>query len=178
MRIVRVLAVAVVLALLGLLVWDMAHHGSGGVAAKVDKGQTVTAPALKLPWLDGGQPFDLAAYRGKVVVLNFWASWCVDCKLETKTLHAAAAHWQGKDVVLVGVDSTDLKSAARGYMARYAVNYPIVHDDDGSAGRSWGVTGFPETFIIDKVGKVIPPHVNGPIPAATLNAAITRALRS
>jgi cytochrome c biogenesis protein CcmG/thiol:disulfide interchange protein DsbE len=178
MRIVRVLAVAVVVALLGLLVWDMTHRGPGGIASKVDKGQTVPAPALELPWLDGGHPFSLAAYRGKVVVLNFWASWCVDCKLEAKTLHDAAARWSGKGVVLIGVDGTDLQSAARGYMARYAVNYPVVHDDDGSAGRSWGVTGFPETFIVDKAGRVIPPHVNGPIPPGTLNAAIKRALRS
>ncbi len=63
-------------------------------------------------------------------------------------------------------------------MARYAVNYPVVHDGDGSAGRSWGVTGFPETFIVDKTGHVIPPHVNGPIPPGTLNAAIKQALRS
>lgn len=178
MRIIRVLAVAVVLALLGLLVWDMTHHGSGGVAAKVDKGQTVAAPALELPRLGGGQPFDLAAYRGKVVVLNFWASWCVDCKLEAKTLHDAAARWKGQGVALIGVDGTDLNSAARSYMTRYDVNYPVVRDHSGSAQRSWGVTGFPETFIIDKTGHVIPPHVNGPIPAGTLTAAIKQALRS
>ncbi|HEY5293986.1 MAG TPA: TlpA disulfide reductase family protein [Gaiellaceae bacterium] len=178
MRIVRVLAVAVVLALLGLLVWDMAHRGPGGIAAKVDKGQTVAAPALTLPRLGGGQAFNLAAYRGKVVVLNFWASWCVDCKLEAKTLHDAAARWNGKDVVVIGVDGTDLNSAAQSYMARYDVNYPVVRDHSGSAQSSWGVTGFPETFIIDKTGKVIPPHVNGPIPAGTLSAAIKQALRS
>jgi cytochrome c biogenesis protein CcmG/thiol:disulfide interchange protein DsbE len=178
MRIIRVLAVAVVLALLGLLVWDMTHRGPGGIAAKVDKGQTVAAPALTLPRLGGGRPFDLAAYRGKVVVLNFWASWCVDCKLEAKTLHDAAARWSGKGVVLIGVDGTDLSSAARSYMTHYDVNYPVVRDNDGSKGRSWGVTGFPETFIVDKTGQVIPPHVNGPIPAATLNSAIEHALRS
>ena len=55
--------------------------------------------------------FDLAAYRGKVVVLNFWASWCVDCKLEAKTLHDAAAKW-GSKVVFVGVDGSDLSGAA------------------------------------------------------------------
>jgi cytochrome c biogenesis protein CcmG, thiol:disulfide interchange protein DsbE len=178
MRIVRVLAVAVVLALLGLLVWDFAHRGPGGIASKVDRGETVAAPSLRLPRFAGGAPFDLAAYRGKVVVLNFWASWCVDCKLEAKTLRDAAARWKGKDVVLIGVDGTDLSSAARRYMSRYEVNYPVVRDADGSQGRHWGVTAFPETFFVDRTGRVIPPHVNGPIPAATLNATIRQALRS
>ncbi|MGH3001682.1 MAG: TlpA family protein disulfide reductase [Gaiellaceae bacterium] len=178
MKIVRVLAVAVVLALLGLLVWDFAHKGSGGVAAKVDKGQTVAAPALRLPRFAGGKQFDLAAYRGKVVVLNFWASWCVDCKLEAKTLREAAARWRGKGVVVVGVDTKDLKFAAKSYLSRYDVNYPIVRDVDGSQGNRWGVTGYPETFFVDPSGNVIPPHVNGPIPASMLNSSIRQALRS
>ena len=92
MRAVRAAAAAAVLALLGLLVWDVSHSGHGGVAAKVDKGHTVQAPKTSLPFFGGRSgTFDLAAYRGKVVVLNFWASWCVDCKLEAKTLHDAAA---------------------------------------------------------------------------------------
>ena len=176
MRVVRVAAVAVVVGLLALLVWDVAHQGDKGIAGKVDNGKTVAAPELRLPMLGAGT-FDLASYRGKVVVLNFWASWCVECKAEAKTLHDAAARWRGKAVV-IGVDTKDLSFAAKRYMARYGVNYAVVRDVDGSQGDRWGVTGYPETFIVDRTGKVIPPHVNGPIPAATLNAAIRQALRS
>ena len=116
MRVVRAAAALTVLALLGLLVWDVAHSGHGGVAAKVDKGHTVAAPKTTMPFFGSRNgTFDLAAYRGKVVVLNFWASWCVDCKLEAKTLHDAAAKW-GSNVVFVGVDGSDLTGAAAKYM--------------------------------------------------------------
>jgi cytochrome c biogenesis protein CcmG/thiol:disulfide interchange protein DsbE len=176
MRAVRAAAAGVVLALLGLLVWDMAHGSSGGVAAKVDRGHAVAAPKTTLPFFTRPGTFDLAAYRGKVVVLNFWASWCVDCKLEAKTLHDAAAN-AGKDVVFIGVDGTDLGSAARSYMKRYAINYPVVRDVSGSAKSAWGVTGFPETFFIDRQGRVTR-HVIGPVPAGDLKTYIRTELRS
>jgi cytochrome c biogenesis protein CcmG/thiol:disulfide interchange protein DsbE len=177
MRLVRAAAVAVVLALLGLLVWDVSHSGNGGVAAKVDKGQTVAAPTTRLPYLGKDGTFDLASFRGKVVVVNFWASWCVGCKLEAKTLHDAVDRWKN-DVVFVGVDGSDLRGSARSYMRRYAVNYDVVRDIDASAKGTWGVTAFPETFVIDKQGRVIPPHVDGPVPAKVLNSAIRTALAS
>ena len=177
MRLVRAAAAAVVLALLALLVWDVSHSGHGGVAAKVDKGHAVRAPKTALPFFGRRGTFDLAAYRGKVVVVNFWASWCVDCKLEAKTLHDAAAKW-GNKVVFVGVDTKDFASAARSYMQRYDVNYHVVRDVNGSAGDTWGVTGYPETFFVDRQGRVIPPHVNGPIPVSELERTIRRALRS
>jgi len=177
MRAARAAAAVVVLALLGLLVWDVTHSGKGGVAAKVDRWHVVAAPKTTLPWFGRCGSFDLAAYRGKVVVLNFWASLCVYCKLEAKTLREAAAKWGGK-VVFVGVDGSDLTSAARSYINRYGVNYPVVRDIGGHAQSVWGVTGFPETFFVDRRGRVVPPHVNGPIPATDLNAAIRRALTS
>ena len=164
MRVLRAAAVAGVCALLGLLVWDMAHGSRGGIAAKVDKGEQVSAPNVQVPFFSGGT-FDLGAYRGKVVVLNFWASWCVDCKLEAKTLHDAAERWKGKDVVFVGVDTKDFRFAASQYMKRYAVDYPVVRDVDGTLTDRFGVTGYPETFFVDRQGKVIPPHVVGPIVA-------------
>ena len=79
---------------------------------------------------------------------------------------------------MIGVDTKDLSSAARSYMSRYGVNYRVVRDVDGSESDRWGVTGYPETFFVDRSGNVIPPHVNGPIPAGRLNAAIREALRS
>src|SRR5690242_8752602 len=109
MRPLRAVAVVAVAALLALLVWDVAHQQNKGIAAKVDRGQTVAAPALSLPRIGGGPKLDLAAYRGKVVVVNFWASWCVECKLEATTLRNAAARWRGRAVV-IGVDTKDLSS--------------------------------------------------------------------
>ncbi len=177
MRALRVVASVVVVALLGLLVWDMAHQSGGGIAAKVDKGETVAAPSLRLPRLGGSAgDLDLAAYRGKVVVVNFWASWCVDCKLEAGALATAEKRWRGRDVVFVGIDGQDLGSAALRYMHKYTVDYPVARDGDGSVGRRWGVTGFPETFFVDPSGRVLPPHITGPISTAVLNSAIRHAL--
>ncbi|HZU20281.1 MAG TPA: TlpA disulfide reductase family protein [Gaiellaceae bacterium] len=178
MRPLRVAAVAVVLGLLGLLVWDVAHQARSTVAKEVDAGKVVPAPPTRLQWFGGGT-FDLAAYHGKVVVLNFWASWCPDCKLEAKALHDAAAAWRSNPrVVFVGVDGQDLKSSAEAYMRRYAVDYPVVQDASGAAYDRWGVTGFPETFFVRPDGRVEPPHVTGPITRARIDAAIREALAS
>jgi cytochrome c biogenesis protein CcmG/thiol:disulfide interchange protein DsbE len=176
MRAVRAAAAAVVLGLLALLVWDMAHGSGGGVASKVDHGHVVAAPDLSLPYFERPGAFDLASYRGKVVVLNFWASWCVDCKLEAKTLHDAAAQ-AGKDVVFVGVDGPDLSSAARAYMARYEMNYPVVRDIGKKAQDTWGVTAFPETFFIDRSGHVTR-HWNGPMTPAQVKDWVHQELQS
>lgn len=179
MRAVRAVSVAAVLALLGLLVWDVAHSSGDGIAGKVDKGQTVPAPALTLPRLGDGGAFDLAAYRGKVVVVNFWASWCPDCKVEARTLADGATRWAGNSkVAFVGIDTRDLGSAAKRWLAHYKVDYTIARDGSGSESDRWGVTGYPETFFVDPSGKVVPPHVVGPITTSQLNGAIRAALRS
>jgi cytochrome c biogenesis protein CcmG/thiol:disulfide interchange protein DsbE len=175
---VRTVSVAVVLALLGLLIWNVAHNSGGGIAAKVDRGDTVTAPPLTLPTFAPSQDLSLASYRGKVVVVNFWASWCVDCKLEAHALATARKQWSGKNVVFLGVDAQDLGSAAQKYMRHYGVNYPVVRDISGNAVRTWGVTGFPETFFVTPSGQVVPPHYAGPVTVADLSSAIKQALTS
>src|SRR5207253_2249873 len=106
-------AVAVVVGLLGLLVWDLAHQSGGNIARKVDAGKIVPAPPFTRPRIDTTGTLSLASLRGKVVVLNFWQSYCQPCTREARTLVAASQRWSGKDVVFVGVDELDFKSAAR-----------------------------------------------------------------
>ena len=181
MRVARAAAAAVVLALLGLLVWDVTHSGKGGVASKVDRGHVVAAPSTSLPYFGSRTgTFDLAAYRGKVVVLNFWASWCVDCKLEAKTLRDAAAKWGGK-VVFVGVDGSDLTSAARRYMQRYDVTYRVVRDVGGSAQSAWLTCRSPIRRIKPANGRTVPlkihrPSKNNPIRSIKAELTINREL--
>ncbi len=181
MRLLRALAAAAVVALLGLLVWDVVHSHGPGVAQAVDKGRTIPAPRLDLPRLDAPGRLSLAALRGKVVVVNFWQSSCVPCKQEARTLEAAATSWRARThgkVVFLGVDALDLTSTGRAYLRRYGVTYPNVRDGDGTTYPGWGVTGTPETFFIDAHGRAVPPHIVGPASRQQLDSAIGRALAS
>jgi cytochrome c biogenesis protein CcmG/thiol:disulfide interchange protein DsbE len=176
MRAVRILAAGVVVALLALLVWDVAHSHGGKVAREVDQGQIVRAPAFSLPQVTGAGKLSLASLRGKVVVLNFWASDCVPCKTEQAKLNAAAARWEDKGVVFLGIDEIDLRGPARAYIKHYRVNYRSVADGDGAIAGKYGVTGTPETFFIDRRGRVVPPHIVAPPQGDALEAGIRRAL--
>ena len=174
-RALHIAAVAAVLALLGLLVWDVAHGSGNSVAQNVDKGRIVRAPRLSLPRIDASGSLSLASLRGKVVVVNFWESYCVPCKQEARTLAAVERSWRDKGVVFVGVDAFDLVGAARSYLHRYGVGYANVHDGVGSTFGRWGVTGVPETFFVDRRGRVVPPHITGPATRETLDEGIRRA---
>ena len=180
MRALRAVAVVSVLALLGLLVWDLAHQNGPGVAVKIDKGKIVPAPKLDLPLLSGSGRLTLASLRGKVVVINFWQSSCYPCKLEARDLAAASRTWNGKrsDVVFLGVNAQDLKGPARAYLRRYGVGYTNVRDALGSTWPNWGVTGVPETFFVDRRGRVVPPHITGQASRAQIDHGIRRALKS
>jgi len=178
MRALRAFAVAAVLSLLGLLVWDLAHQSGPGVATKVDQGKAVPAPVLELPRLNGEGRLSLASLRGKVVVVNFWQSTCYPCKLEARDVAAASRDWASKGVVFLGVDAQDLKSAGRAYLEHYNVTYPNVRDAIGKTWTAWGVSGVPETFFIDKRGRVVPPHITGQASREKIDEGIRRALRS
>jgi cytochrome c biogenesis protein CcmG/thiol:disulfide interchange protein DsbE len=178
MRALRAVAVASVLALLGLLVWGLVHQNGPGIAGSVEKGKAVPAPVLDLPRLNGPGNLSLASLRGEVVVVNFWQSSCYPCKLEARDVASASRRWAGKGVVFLGVDAQDLKSAARAYMKRYGVTYPNVRDAIGKTWPKWGVTGVPETFFIDRRGRVVPPHITGQASRKKLDEGIQRALQS
>lgn len=178
MRALRVAAVAAVLSLLGLLVWDVAHSHGGKVAREVDKGRIVPAPAFSMARVEGGAKVSLASLRGKVVVINFWASDCVPCKQEQAMLNAASKHWAGKGVVFLGIDEVDLHGPAKAYLRRYHVAYPSVYDGVGTLAGAFGVTGTPETFFIDRRGRVVPPHIIARTERADVDAGIERALRA
>lgn len=173
-RLPQAVAVAVVLALLGVLVWDVAHSSGGKIAKSVDEGKPIPAHPFTRPRVDTEGTLSLASLRGKVVVLNFWQSYCAPCSREAPTIVAAAERWAGKGVVFVGVDEQDLRGPARAFMKRYRMNYPIVSDDGPLVGH-YGVTGYPETFFIDRHGRVVPPHIVGPATREGLDEAIRHA---
>ncbi|HZO97045.1 MAG TPA: TlpA disulfide reductase family protein [Gaiellaceae bacterium] len=174
-RAVQAVAAAAVLALLGLLVWDVVHGGGGKVAREVDKGEIVQAPLFTRKRVDTTGSLSLVSLRGKVVVLNFWQSYCAPCTREARTLADTAERWKDRGVVFLGVDEQDLRGPALKFMRRFDIRYPIVADDLSLTGH-YGVTGYPETFFIDRRGRVIPPHIVGPATRETLEQGIRRAL--
>ena len=160
-------AIAAVAGLLALLVWKLAHQPSPPRGA---------APGFTLKRLVGEGELELASLRGKVVVINFWASWCVPCKEEAPRLEAAARRWAARDVVVLGIDSQDFSGDARRFARRYGLTYPLVHDGPGKVRSRYGVTGFPETFFVAPDGRIVGDHIQGPVSDEQLDANIRAAL--
>jgi cytochrome c biogenesis protein CcmG/thiol:disulfide interchange protein DsbE len=170
----QVLAVSAVMALLGVLVWQVAHDQASDLPSKMKAGETVIAPPFTKPRIDAEGTLSLASLRGKVVVLNFWQSYCPPCENEAPYLVAAEKQWRGKDVVFLGVDVQDLRGEARAFMERFGITYPNVADRDGNLYGRYGVVGFPETFFIDAKGRAVA-QVIGEISQQELNAGIREA---
>jgi cytochrome c biogenesis protein CcmG/thiol:disulfide interchange protein DsbE len=142
------IAVLAVLAVVGLLTFGLLSKGSSGVAL----GEP--APTSPLPRLEGGGERSLSDYRGKWVLVNFWASWCVPCKEEAPALEEFQQRHRGNDFTVLGIDSRDLSGDGRDFVGRYGLSYPQLRDGNGDAAHAYGTTGVPENFLIDPRGKV------------------------
>ena len=140
-----VLAVA---ALVGLLVFCLVNKGSSGL----EIGEAV--PESPLPRLEGGGSESLADYRGRWVLVNFWASWCEPCKEEAPALERFQREHGGPKFTVLGIDSRDLSSDGQGFVREYGLSYPQLRDGDGDAAKDYGTTGVPENFLVDPQGKV------------------------
>jgi cytochrome c biogenesis protein CcmG, thiol:disulfide interchange protein DsbE len=164
----QALAVALVAGLLALLIWKVAQGSQK--EARVGK----VAPDFTLGRLDGPGTLQLSSLRGKVVVVNFWASWCHPCREEAPALEAAAKQF-GDKAVVVGVDVRDSSVAARSFLRKYELTYPAVHDNRDVTWPKYGLTGLPETFFLDRRGRVVQ-HVISQVSAANIRAGILDAL--
>ena len=172
----QALSVALVAGLLALLVWKVAHQvGTHTVASEVQKGKRPQAPAFSLPTLDGGS-LASSSLVGKPQVLNFWASWCIPCREESKLLEAASHRYAGR-VAFVGVDHQDFRGDARAFARKYGLTYPTVIDRGDTLYTKYGLTGVPETFCAAGSGAVVA-HVPGAVTADTLEQCIQDALSS
>ena len=172
----QALAVALVLGLLALLIWKLVNDNGGGVASKIDHGKVVPAPNFTLSRLDRQGRLQLESLRGKAVVLNFWASWCRPCNNEAPALQHAWKQHVGR-VVVLGVDVNDFSGEARRFLRQHGVTYPIVHDNGNVTTPKYGLTGLPETFFVDRRGRVVG-HVAGQVSTTDLRDGIEEALRA
>ena len=173
----QAVAIAVIASMVALLGWRVVTRDRAqGIADAIAAGKKPAAPDFDLPLLDGTGRVVLSSLRGKAVVLNFWASWCVPCKEEAPRLEAAWEKWRDRDVVFVGVDAQDFSGDAKRFAARYRLTYPIVHDGSGSTLGRFGVSGFPETWFVDREGRLVGERIQGPVSAQQLEDNIGLAL--
>jgi cytochrome c biogenesis protein CcmG/thiol:disulfide interchange protein DsbE len=173
-------AVGLVVLLLALLVWKLVDHNGGALAASAAKGEHPKAPDFTLERLNGSGSLQLSRLRGKAVAVNFWASWCAPCKEEAPVLEQTWNDFRRRGLVVVGVDAQDLRPDARTFARRYGLTYPIVYDGPGASLGRYGVTGFPETYVIDRRGRVVQAFVGSVSSAeqqAGLKEAVEEALR-
>lgn len=109
-------------------------------------------PPLRLDDLDG-RPLDLAAWRGKVVLINFWASWCEPCRAEMPSLGQLARRREVDGLAVVAVNFKESALTVRRFLERTPLAFPIMLDRDGTAARDWQVRIFPSTMLIDRNGR-------------------------
>jgi len=147
-------AIALLVALVALFAQSVLQ-GSATVAAELGDGKRPQAPNFTLPRLSGTGDVSLQSFRGKVVLLNFWASWCAPCREEAALFDQIQSQYGPRGIVVVGVDSQDFANSARSFARQYHVNYTLVRDSSNDVTNRWGVSsGFPVTFVINRQGAV------------------------
>ena len=172
-------AIGLVALLFILLAWSLLHDEGGDLAKQANRGDLPVAPDFTLERLDRDGTLQLASLRGKVVVLNTWASWCGPCKEEAPFLEQVWRSNRVRGVVVLGLDAKDFRADARRFADRYGLTFPLVYDGPGDVIDGYGVTGFPETFVIDREGRVVRAFVgavDGAEDRAELRTAIEGAL--
>jgi cytochrome c biogenesis protein CcmG/thiol:disulfide interchange protein DsbE len=189
----RTLAATLLAALLALLIYGLTTPSPNlTIDDSLSRGRPAKAPAFRLELLQAGalgsalapkltgifqrRSIALGKLRGTPVVLNFWASWCVPCQEEAPTLELT---WQERarpsGVLFLGLDTQDVTSDARTFMRQYAIDYPNISDPGEDVLRSYGPTKLPQTFFIDRAGRVVG-HLFGGGSAHQLVAGITAAV--
>ena len=151
----QVLALACVAGLLALLVWKLSHQEHAPSVGAV-------APEFTLQRLAGPGKVSLASYRGRPVVLNFWASWCNPCKSEAAVLERDWTRYRDRGVVFLGVDYHDLAPDARRFVRHHALTFPMLEDGSGQVTGRYGISQVPETYVLNRQGRVVA-HLAGPI---------------
>jgi cytochrome c biogenesis protein CcmG/thiol:disulfide interchange protein DsbE len=178
----RAIAFGVVL-LVGGVLWLLLNHGSdqgalmdaavAGTPVSVDR----PAPGFTRPLVSEPGLLSLSRYSGKVVVVNFWASWCTACRSEASELESFWKSYRGYGIQIVGIDYEDRRNAAIAFARSHGMTYPSVFDPEGTVGDAYGIFGLPMTYIVGP-GERIRYVVMGKIHVEAFRAALESMLRT
>ena len=164
--------VAVAAALVALLVYGVASQGKDtSIDEAVERGERPPAPEATLSVLGGDGSGSLRDYRGQVVVLNFWASWCPPCVDELPLLERTQRRIERRGATVLGVNYQDLPEDAQRFVDRFGLSFPNLRDRDGEYAEKYAILGFPETFVIDRQGRIAAAR-RGPVTAGWLESAL------
>jgi cytochrome c biogenesis protein CcmG/thiol:disulfide interchange protein DsbE len=142
-------------ALVGLLAYGLTATGPDtSLDESLAQGKRVEAPVAELPKLGSNETGSLADEKGKVVVLNVWASWCAPCQSEMPLLQRTHEKIAPQGGVVLGIDTQEPPEDALDFLSEKKITFPSLRDRDREYGRKLGISGYPETFLIDRDGRV------------------------
>ena len=164
-------------ALVALLAYGLTTQGTDtSIDQSLQEGKRVEAPVKDLPELGGTGTGSLADQKGKVVVLNVWASWCPPCQSEMPLLQKTHEQIASQGGVVLGVDTQDSPDDALKFLRKKDITFPSLRDRDREYGREYGVSAYPETFLIDRKGRIAALR-RGPVDQAWLDANLPGLLK-
>ncbi len=187
----RWIVVALVAGFLALLTYGLLSKGTDDrIDQALSSGRSAAAPGFSLEVLERGTlppklerslgpalargRLSLTDLRGAPVVLNLWASWCTPCRQEAPRLERGWRALGHRGVLFLGLDIQDVRGDAHAFGRKFGTSYPSVRESGREVANSYGATGIPETYFIDKAGRVVA-HARGPVDTEQLQRGITAA---
>lgn len=138
----------IAIAFIGLLTYGLIAKGTSGPAVGA------AAPEGSFVSLEDGSEVSLDDFRGRWVLVNFWASWCGPCKEESPALEKLHRRFDDENFTVLGIATRDVSDDSRKFVRKFGLTYPQFRDGDGSLARAWGTTGVPESFLVNPDGEV------------------------